>query len=302
MYFYRKRDNLVYTLNPLAVSLFCLAAALLSLTAAHPFYPAAVFLAVVLVTRASGNGKILREYLNYSFFLFFLIILINVVFSPGGHTVLASFKAGGKAWDFTLEALVYGLAMGIRLLAVVAVFCFFNCVVDPDWFFDFFSFKNGRFAVLGNLTLRLFPLTVHDFRRTAQVQALRGLNFEEGSLKEKVKKGGMLLNSVLLSSLERSLQMAEAMYVKGYGAGERSCYYNYRWRMRDYIVLGAVLASVLLNLFGFYKGFMGYRFYPELDMIEPGDILRAGLVFFLFSLPAWLKWGADRWKRLRWII
>lgn len=302
MYFYRVKDNFIYDFNPLTISLFCLLAGILAFIVSHPFYLGAVLLAVILVIIASGNVKMLKGYLYYSFFLFFLIILINVVFSPGGHTVWASLEVGGKEWFFTLEALVYGLAMGIRLLAVIGVFCLFNCVVDPDWLFDFFSIKGGKFSVLGNLSLRLFLVTVNDFRRISQIQSLRGFDYKKGGLRDKLQKGGLLLDGVLLCGLERAVEMAEAMYAKGYGEGRRSCYYNYLWRARDYIVLAAAGAGILLTFFELYKGFLRYRFYPELDMLKSGDIFLAGLIFVLFGMPAWLKWGADRWKKSKWLI
>lgn len=302
MYFYQKRDNFIYTFNPLIISFFCLLGGLISLLLSHPFYPGAVLLAAVLVAAASGNGKLLKGYLFYSFFLFLLLLIVNIVFSPGGHTVLASLKAGGREWNFTLEALVYGLVMGIKLGALIVVFGLFNWLVDPDWLFDILAFRNSRLSVLGNLTLRLFPLTVHDFRRIGEVQALRGLDFTGRPWREKVLRGGILLNSVLLSSLERALQMAEAMYARGYGGEKHSCYYDYPWRRRDYIAAGAEAAVILLLLAGWKAGYLGYRFYPELDMLKTGDIFLAGLVFLLLLFPAWLKWGVERWPGLRWII
>lgn len=299
MYFYRYRNNLIYDFNPLVTSLFTLTAVFLALLFSNPLYLFSLFTAVVLVIIASENKEVLKSYLYYSFFLCFLIILINLIFSPGGDTVLLSFAWGEKVFLFTGEALIYGVSMSIRLLTIIGSFFLFSCVVNPDWLFDFTGFLGEKTAVLFNLALRLFPLILYDFRRIGEVQALRGLDYRQGGLREKVKNSGVILEAVLFSGLERSREMAQAMYVKGYGEGKRTYYYHYLWRVRDYAVLIILLAGFSVSILCFYKGWGEYSFYPELMALKTGDYVLSLFIFMVFSLPAVLKWSEQKWKKLR---
>ncbi|SHH11836.1 energy-coupling factor transport system permease protein [Thermosyntropha lipolytica DSM 11003] len=299
MYFYRTWDNLIYALHPLVLCFFSLSIVLLALVFSHPLYLLSLFGASLLVIMASGNGEVGKSYLFYSLFLFLLIVLINLFFSPGGSTVLVSWERGGEIRFLTLEAMVYGFTMGVRLLTVMAGFVLFSCLVDPDWLFDFLGFWGDKISLLFNLTLRLFPLVVDDYRRISEVQALRGLDYAGEKWPGRIKGKGLLLEALLLSNLERAREMAKVLSLKGYGTGPRSHYYHYLWRKEDYMILLTTFLGLILSILAFIYGWGRYTFYPELTGFKRGDYVLAGFIFLLFSLPALGKWSDEVWKRLK---
>jgi energy-coupling factor transport system permease protein len=79
-----------------------------------------------------------------------------------------------------------------------------------------------------------------------EVQVMRGVNFNAGSLKERLPKYAGLINILLLSSLEDSLEIAEAMQARAFGSGGATCYQRDAWRHRDSLCLGGSLLALAL--------------------------------------------------------
>jgi energy-coupling factor transport system permease protein len=112
--------------------------------------------------------------------------------------------------DVTREELYNGLFQGLRLTAVALAFAAYALLLDHDRLVQ--SARVARRSVLAiALATRLVPTLERD--AGGLVEALRGRGVEVSG----VRGRGRLLAPLLAGSLERALNLAEAMEARGYG-------------------------------------------------------------------------------------
>ena len=298
---YREKDNLIYKLHPFTIAFFIFAIFFLSLMFTHPVYLLSLFAVVAVMIVDSGNFQEWKGYLKAGFPLILIIMTINALFVRVGRTVLflgPRLPFIGKV-RITLEALSYGAGMGIRLLTIISIFCFYTYTVQPDRFMKLFSRFGNKTVFIVTLSIRLFPLMVSDYRRIMEVQKCRGVKLESGGLREKARNMFPIVSVLLMSSLERSFQQAESMYSRGYGSGKRTVYKREFWRVRDYLIIGVTLMAIGAGVVAYVKGFGSYDYYPKLT---PFDLSEFKLLYILVAaliFPAILDWGWRKWPILK---
>src|SRR5207302_682575 len=113
--------------------------------------------------------------------------------------------------DVTREELGNGLFQGLRLLAVGLAFAVYALRVDHDRLLSGAGWAR-RSSVAVALATRLLPLLERDARDLRV--ALRGRHAELGPVRQ--------LSPLLAGSLERGLNVAEAMEARGYGRPGRT--------------------------------------------------------------------------------
>lgn len=301
MLVYKEKDNLIHRLHPLTIIAFVGVVFLLSLVFSHPVYLLGLFVAVGAVISAAGNLNEWKIYLKFSIVMIILIMFINVFIVHIGETVLI---AGPKVpiighLNITLEALAFGAGMGLRLLVIISVFCLYTYAVHPDKVLRLFSNCGNKSVLVITLSTRLFPLMIEDYLRITEVQRCRGVKFDTGSWLKRIKNFLPVISVMLISSLERSMQLAESMYARGYGSRKRTSYDRELWRPRDYLIIASVLIGLLCGILAAINGWSSYNYYPKLPPIEIYQIEMAGLVGFLLIIPAILNWGWKKWPILK---
>jgi energy-coupling factor transport system permease protein len=138
--------------------------------------------------------------------------------------------------DVTHEELVSAALNALRLAAVGLAFAAYALLMDHDQLL-----QSVRFARPAALATRLMPTLERDAH--GFVEALRGRGLEVTGLRARAS----LLSPLLASSLERGLNLAEAMEARGYGRPGRTSIPAPEWRARD---SGVVLAAVALIVIG----------------------------------------------------
>ena len=141
--------------------------------------------------------------------------------------------------DVTTEELRHAGVVALQLAVVGLAFAVYALLVDHD---RLLASATGRRSVLvAALAVRLVPTLERDAR--GLVEALRG----RGIAPEGLSGHAALLSPLLAGSLERGLNLAEAMEARGFGRPGRTRLPSPRWRVRD---LAAVGASVVLVVVG----------------------------------------------------
>jgi energy-coupling factor transport system permease protein len=97
---------------------------------------------------------------------------------------------------------------------------------------------SARFARPAALATRLLPTLERD--AAGFVEALRGRGIEVAGIRGRAA----LLSPLLASSLERGLNLAEAMEARGYGRPGRTAVPSPSWRVRDYAAVGLAVLIV----------------------------------------------------------
>lgn len=298
---YRKRDNLIYNLHPFTALVFTGVSLLLALLFSHPFYLLSLLMGVGLVIVTAGNWREWKVYLRFSLFMLGAILVVNAIFGQVGKTVLfwGPFIPGLGPFRLTLEALSFGFGMGLRLLVIMSTFCFYTCVVNPDKVLKLLSPYGNRSVVIMSMATRFFPLLVEEFQRITEVQRCRGVKLDTGNWWQRAKNLLPVMNILLLSCLERSQQVAEAMQARGYGSGSRTVYSPDLWRPRDYLIFAALFTGLVTGIWAVLAGWASYSYYPELESLNPAELRAAVVIMLTTASPALLNWGWAKWQTLK---
>ncbi|HIE12859.1 MAG TPA: energy-coupling factor transporter transmembrane protein EcfT [Desulfotomaculum sp.] len=295
---YQDRGTLLQGLHTGAALFYLATLCLLALVLAHPLYLAGLFLVLILAITAAGARTSWAAYMRAGVWLVALILLINPLVSRAGETVLwqgPSLPVVGVL-TISLEAVCFGAAMGLRLLVILSVFCLYNAIIHPDKALSLLSRVLYRSVLVVALATRLLPAMVRRLASIKEAQQMRGLDFAAGSLRKRVKNYSLLLNILLLSSLEGALETAEAMQARGFGRGPRSRYQRELLRPRDICCFAGSGLALAAGVYAAAGGAAGFSYYPELAPLSvcfPRLLLLAVMLMGLL-VPVALAWG---WRR-----
>ena len=119
-----------------------------------------------------------------------------------------------------------------------------------------FKIPVGIFAMLVSLTLRFIPTLLSESKKIMAAQASRGLDFNEGNLKDKANQIIALLIPMFVISFKRADELSDAMEARGYVIGaKRTRIDNLRFRFIDFFCIFIVIlmfVAVILHMVGIY--------------------------------------------------
>ena len=94
-----------------------------------------------------------------------------------------------------------------------------------------------------SMSLRFVPTLMDDTTRIMNAQKARGVDFDEGSIVQKVKALIPILIPLFATSLKRADSLAIAMEARGYQGGKgRSQYRQLKWSFKDTLTIFVILA------------------------------------------------------------
>ena len=112
----------------------------------------------------------------------------------------------------------------------------------------------GVFAMLISLTLRFIPTLLSESKKIMAAQASRGVDFNEGSLKDKVNQIISLLIPMFVISFKRADELSNAMEARGYIIGAKRTKIDLlKFRFIDFfamIVVICMFVVVILHMVG----------------------------------------------------
>lgn len=212
----------------------------------------ALFTMLVCLTAANrffGNQATVKKLFVYGLPLFLLIIFFNVIFSQQGGEPLLVFTLPllGQAIVYQ-EAFFFGLAMGLKLLVVLAVFMLMSVLLPAGRILDLIGGRGGQAALLMVMTLRILPRLYERAKRIRQVQIYRGVQPEGGTIKARAKSIGPFLSNLLRASLQESMNTAQILQARAFGSGPRSQYFQADWEKPDYLLSCWALGILAVGL------------------------------------------------------
>lgn len=294
-FFYKEKGLFLQTLHPVSALVYVGVIFILALMFTNPLYLIGLLICIGLAILAVGGFSIWEFYLRGIIYMMIPIIVLNPLISRMGDTILwmgPTIPVYGRL-IITLESIFFSLVMSIRLLDVVSIFCLYNIMIHPDKVLNIFSRVTFKSALILSIATRMFPAMIKQLANIKEVQVVRGVDFETGTLKERLKKYTGLINILVLSSLEDAMEMAEAMQARAYGSGKRTCYYKDLFRPRDTLCLVSSLMALLFSIYGQIKGFIVFEFYPRTGQIikGPETVWMLAIILVLLLVPLILNWG-----------
>ncbi len=233
-------------LNVRAWVIWLLTAVIITLLNQNPLYTLILLLTAVLIAQqpiASANPIPPFSFRRLAIVILLFTAVFNMLFVHFGETVLFRLPAnwlwiGGRV---TVEAAVFGLSNGLRLITLLALFYSFNRYVPMGKLVRLMprAFRDLGVVVLIGVTY--VPQTMRQWQRIRDAQAIRGHQLRG------LRDWQPLIIPLLVSSLEQAMSLAEAMVSRGYGATK-----NVRQPLA--VQLG-LLAGLLLALIGWFASF-----------------------------------------------
>jgi energy-coupling factor transport system permease protein len=260
---YRRRSSPLHAARAAAGLTYCLALAAAALLLSAPLALGTVTLATLLAGAAARVGPELRRAAAFAFLLGVLVAVINAVVTRDGLTViwrLGDLPLLGHT-DVTLEATVYGGVLGLRAATLILCGALYTLAVDPDEVLRLFRRVSFRSALTAALATRMVPVLARDARRVAEAQRCRS-----GPPATRVQ----LLRATTAGVLDRALDVAAALEVRGYGAARRPPRYRRPYSRHDFGFLASALAVLVLAVVARIANLQPFAAYPGLRAPLPG--------------------------------
>lgn len=276
---YRRQPTPLHAARAAAGCAYCAALVLAALVVDHPLLLGATGLAVVLAGLGARTGGALRWGARIGVPLALLVVVVNALVSRNGLTVIARLgevPALGRL-DVTLEAVAYGAVQGLRALVVVLAFMLYSAAVDPDEVLRLLRRVSFRSALSATLATRMVPVLARDARRMADAQR---------SLGHRRPPRAAVLRALTAGALDRALDVAAALEVRGYGAQMRPVRRRPPLSRHDLSFAAAGAAVVVLAVLARTGGAAAFTAYPALRAtFEPATLVAAGGLVAVGLLP-----------------
>ncbi len=188
--------------------------------------------------------------------------IINMFYNDGNATVLF------EIWRLavTKEGIYRAIFMASRIVLLIFISSLLTYTTTPNDLTDalekllsplrFIGLKSAvhTLAMMMTIALRFIPTLIEEAEKIMNAQKARGADFESGSIKERAKVLIPILIPLLISSVRRAYELAEAMECRCYNGGEgKTRMKQLKTGLIDYvaIAISAVFCGgiVLINIF-----------------------------------------------------
>ncbi|MHB8568084.1 MAG: energy-coupling factor transporter transmembrane component T family protein [Nitrososphaerales archaeon] len=230
-------NTLIHKMDPrvrllMSIALFSVA------IASHSFIELVTLVSIIVSVVATA--KILRRFAKS---MVFTLVISTVAF------VIYFFES--SPW----HAIIFAL----RLFAVISSTSTFFLTSTPDELEHVMKWLRlpPDFVMVFVIAVRFIPVLMLDALQIMDAQRSRGLEFDKGNFVKRIRNTIPLLVPLIAVALNRSLDLAEAMDSRGYGAYSRpSSLYVLKLRNLDCMFLGLIASGIVL---GFYVALSGLQ-------------------------------------------
>jgi energy-coupling factor transport system permease protein len=192
-------------------------------------------------------------------FLASIIFLTNFFFS--------FINAGYRV---TIPALEYALAMTMRFLVLIESFSVFFLTTSPDHLGLALEQTHVpyEFCFAFTTAVRFVPVLAEEAQTIMDAQKARGLELEKGNFLKRIRNYIPILIPLIVSAIRRSLELAEAMESRAWGATKkRTNLYTLKMHRGDFILI-ALTIGILATAIYIYLSFK----IPSLSEVLKGII------------------------------
>ncbi len=178
-------------------------------------------------------------------FLAALIFIVNV-----GTTYFTNH------YTLTAEIIENSAALTLRFVVLVESFSVFFLTTSPDHLG--LALEESRvpyeFAFAFTTAVRFVPVLAEEATTIMDAQKARGLELEKGGLLKRIRNYIPVLIPLIVSAIRRSLELAEAMESRAWGAAKkRTNLYLLKLHRGDYVLIaitvGILVAAIYIRLF-----------------------------------------------------
>lgn len=268
---YRRRATVLHAARPSVGAAYCAALVVLTLTISHPLLLAATLVSVVAAGAIVGALPSQRRALIVALPLAVMVLLVNVLVSHHGLTVLlrlGDWPVVGRV-DVTAESLAAGGVLAVRVIVVILVGVLAAVAVDPDRLLMSARRWWPAAALSSALALRVVPVLARDGARLADARRCRP-DGVPGARDDRTARL-LVVRAVTSSVLDRASDLAATLELRGHGLRHRATRVRSPWSRHDRAILASGLAVVAVAVVAFASGAGRMGTDPQLAL--PGGVL-----------------------------
>ncbi len=291
---YSPRPGPLGSARPWVAALYLGPLALAAFAFSSPLIIAVAALAALAAARLSAALGSALAPLRFGLTLAVTVIVVNALASQRGETILL------RGWelpvlgqiDVSAEALAEGGVLALRILAALVIFATWSACVDPDRILRGLRPWAGRSALTATLVSRLVPLAVADASRLGEASSLRG------PAAAQVSRGSMA-RRLIAGSLDRSLDVAATLELRGYGLAGRLPRVRHRRRPGEVplALVGATLLALIIT--SLLTGVGDFDSYPTVTLALDGPTLALAIAIPALATLPFAGPAARRRRRAR---
>jgi energy-coupling factor transport system permease protein len=189
------------------------------------------------------SAKVQKEWLNS---IRGGVTLIAIIFATN---MIVGYVSNG--YVLTSSLVIYSASLAFRFIVLMSSFSIFFLTTSPD---DLSlalqqSHIPYEFCFAFTTAIRFVPVLATEAQTIMDAQKSRGLELEKGNFLKRIRNFIPILIPLIVGAIRRSLELAEAMESRAFGAKkERTSLYVLRIRRSDWVTMGigaAVLAASL---------------------------------------------------------
>ncbi|MBR2869439.1 MAG: energy-coupling factor transporter transmembrane protein EcfT [Clostridia bacterium] len=281
------KDDAFSKLHPAVNLLFFIGAICFGVLLQHPVYLlAGIFASGVYYFMLNGRKGVKTILLMIPLFIF--ITLFNPIVNTRGVTVLFSYLNR----PYTLEALIYGVAVAATFVLMLLWFGCYGKVLTGDKFTCLFGNLAPSLSLLLVMVFRMIPNLLQKAKQIIGARSSIGKGTaEKSSIKDKLGSGMTVIGVLTSWALEGSITTSDSMRSRGYGTSKRTSFMVYRMTKTDWILSFIMLLLLGVVIFFAANGGMNAEFLPERNITPINGFNIIGFITYLgyLLIPAALN-------------
>lgn len=257
LFFYRPLASPLHAARAGVGALWALSLVVAAIVLYHPLALLSILAVIVCAALAAGVGPEMGRALRTASLVGVPIVIVNVIVSRYGLTVFARLGSLGPfgQGDLTVEALVYGAVIALKVSIVILIGTLASLAVDPDELLRIVRRLSFRSALTASLSVRMIPLLAADAQRLAEAQRTR----------PRAPRGARariaIVAAVLEGSLDRAMDVAATLELRGFATARRAPRRLRPWSRHD--LAFALSAVAVLGLGAAGAAAVPFAAYPR---------------------------------------
>lgn len=203
------------------------------------------FASVCLDIRLKGR-KAVKEIFTFIPPMLIFVTLINGIFNHYGMTVLYEISNGN---NITLEAYIYGFALGLTVVTTMLWFFCFNEIVTADKMMFVLGKGIPKASLVVTMALRFVPLYRRKYTEISQAQKGFMQSEDDKKLLNRIRNAVKSVSILVTWVLENAIETSDSMRARNYGVGKRSFYSRFRFTKSDgFVLLLITIADIVVAI------------------------------------------------------